>query len=171
MTDALILAEGYPLVHALIYRVLGLNKLGMKRYSEAEEYFRKALSFSEHSELLVGAKTSYNLSNVLFHQGKQDEALKLFESARARIHDYQNKEYGARCMSTDGLFVSRDYTKVDKAIELLNQIGMDFELAEIAEEASNFAEKEGNNVLALKYMKSANKARLYQSALGGDQQC
>jgi response regulator aspartate phosphatase B len=68
------------------------------------------------------------------------------------------------------LHIKKDYSLVDTAIDDLNKLGLDFEVAEVAEEAANFAEKEGNDKLTLKYLKAAYKARLFQNTLGDDQQ-
>lgn len=170
LKDSLVKAHDLPLPKALILRVLGLNKVGVKDYIEAESYFRKALSYDEHRNIAVGAKTAYNLCNALFNQGKMDDASHYFQVAQAGATYYKNKEYIARCTATEGLYIKHDYNLVDKAIDQLESLGMDFETAEVAEEASEFAEKMGNTELALKYMKTAHKARLYQNALGDDQE-
>ncbi|UTR07126.1 aspartate phosphatase [Alkalihalobacillus sp. LMS6] len=168
LKEALEKARGKGKLSAVIIRVLGLNKLSVKDYLSAELYFKEALTYEEHKDALIGAKTSYNLSNALFNQGKKDEALRYFQIAEAEMTYYQNKEYLARCLATKGLHIKNDYQLVDKAIERLTKLGLDFEIAEVAEDASGYAEKEGNDSLALKYMKVAHRARLYQNAIGED---
>ncbi|ALA53414.1 hypothetical protein CAY60_020075 [Shouchella clausii] len=82
---------------------------------------------------------------------------------------YQNKEYGARCLFMEGLYIKNNFDLIDQAITDLEKEGMDFEVGELAEEAAQFAEKEGKTKLALKYMKVAHEARLYQNTLGVNQ--
>ncbi|ALA53576.1 aspartate phosphatase [Shouchella clausii] len=170
LLDGLEKATDNDVMLGLINRSLGLNKLGIKDYNQAEFYFRQALSFKVHKDAAVGAKTTYNLSNVLFNQGKHEEAMKQFKAAHAGAKYYKNHEYMARCLATEGLHIKKDYSLVDTAIDDLNKLGLDFEVAEVAEEAANFAEKEGNDKLTLKYLKTAYKARLFQNTLGDDQQ-
>ncbi|MBM7839396.1 response regulator aspartate phosphatase B [Alkalihalobacillus xiaoxiensis] len=170
LLEALKEAEGKRIMTAQIYRSLGLNKLSIKDYPEAESYFRRALEIEEHRSISLGAKTLYNLSNTLFRMGKYDEASIKFKTAKASAEYYGSKEYVARCKVTEGLYLLKDYSLVDEGIEDLNTYGLDFELAEVAEEAADQTEKEGNTTLALKYLRIAHKARLYQNSLGDDQE-
>ncbi|WP_078393195.1 tetratricopeptide repeat protein [Shouchella patagoniensis] len=169
LKDALITAEPFPIVYSLVLRSLGLNKQSLKKFTEAEMYFRKALDVTQHEDTVFGAKTRYNLCNSLFNQGKYEEAVKNFQLAKTGAIYYKNNEYTARCLFTEGLHINNDYKLVDTAIELLKTDGMDFEVAELSEEAARVAEDAGETALALKYMKVAHKARLYQNSLGDNQ--
>ncbi|WP_263705842.1 response regulator aspartate phosphatase [Shouchella tritolerans] len=168
LKQALECAKGIPIVYGQVLRTLGLNKQGQKKFDEAETYFKRALDIPEHKNTIFGAKSRYNLSNVLFNQGKIEEALPHFQIAKAGAAYYKSKEYNARCLFTEGLHIEKNYDLVDEAIAQLQKEGMDFEVSELAEEAAHFAEKEGNTRLALKYMKVAHGARLYQHTLGVD---
>lgn len=169
LLEALKEADGNPKLIAQIYRSLGLNKLSVKDYIEAESYLRLALEVEEHRSIALGAKTLYNMSNTLFRLGKQEEAEIKFKMARASADYYGMKEYQARCKATEGLYLKNDYSLVDEAVNELSTLGLDFELAEVAEEVADYTEKEGNLALALKYLRIAHKARLYQSTIGDDQ--
>ncbi|WP_054703820.1 tetratricopeptide repeat protein [Bacillus sp. JCM 19041] len=169
LLDALKTSEPFPVVYSLILRALGLNKQSLRKFDEAETYFKQALELTEHKETVFGAKTMYNLSNALFNQGKHEEALSFFQMAKVGATYYKNHEYTARCLFVEGLHINNDYNLVDTAIELLEKEGMDFEIAELAEEAARISEEGGNTTLALKYMKAAHNARLYQNTLGDDQ--
>jgi response regulator aspartate phosphatase B len=68
-----------------------------------------------------------------------------------------------------GLYIKNNVDLIDQAITDLKKEGMDFEVGELVEEAAQFAEKEGKTKLALKYMKVAHEARLYQNTLGVNQ--
>ncbi|WP_341604380.1 hypothetical protein [Shouchella clausii] len=56
----------------------------------------------------------------------------------------------------EGLYIKNNFDLIDQAITDLEKEGMDFEVGELAEEAAQFAEKEGKTKLALKYMKAWN---------------
>lgn len=169
LKEALGQAVDIPIVYAQVLRALGLNKQVQQKYAEAETYFKQALEYPEHKNTIFGAKSRYNLSNTLFNQGKYEEAVFHFQKAKTGATYYKSKEYSARCLFTEGLYIESNMNVVDQAITQLQKEGMEFEVSELAEEAARFAEKEGKTKLALKYMKVANNARLYQNTLGVDQ--
>ncbi|MCM3548512.1 response regulator aspartate phosphatase [Niallia circulans] len=169
LKEALGQAIDIPIVYAQVLRTLGLNKQVQQNYAEAEIYFKQALEYPEHKDTIFGVKTCYSLANALFQQNKSEEALHHFQMATTGAAYYQNKEYGARCLFMEGLYIKNNFDLIDQAITDLEKEGMDFEVGELAEEAAQFAEKEGKTKLALKYMKVAHEARLYQNTLGVDQ--
>lgn len=69
----------------------------------------------------------------------------------------------------EGIYIENNFDLIDQAITDLEKERMDFEVGELAEEAAQFAEKEGKTKLALKYMKSASQACLKFNHLGDDQ--
>lgn len=123
LLEALAKAKDKHLLMGQIYRSLGLNKLSIKDYVGAETYFKNALDLEEHAAITVGAKTTYNLSNVLFRMGRFEEAEMKFKIAKAGAEYYSNIEYMARCKATEGLYLLNDYNLVDEAINELDSLG------------------------------------------------
>lgn len=167
--EALASSHSFPLTNALALRSLGLSKQRQQKFNEAEKHFSQALKIPEHKNSQAGAKTRYNLANVLFRQEKHGSATKHLQMAEAGAKYYQNFEYTNRCLFSHGLYCDEDFLVVDQAINNLQENAMFFETFELAEEAAYFAEKAGNTEMALKYMKSASQACLKFNHLGDDQ--
>ncbi|WP_263706596.1 Rap family tetratricopeptide repeat protein [Shouchella tritolerans] len=169
LKEALSESDKYPVVRGLIYRAIALDHIRNERYYEAEDKLQLALSIKEHANHQVGAKSQYNLSNVMFRQGKTEQALTLFKIAELGASYYKNKEYSSRCLFTRGLYIEGKMDLVNQAIEKLEANGMFFEVAEVAEEAANYTEKRGDLKSALNFWKVAYAARLNQN-IGGCQE-
>jgi tetratricopeptide (TPR) repeat protein len=171
LKNALQQAERYPETKALILRTLGLNAIRKTEWEEAEHYFKSALAIKEHRQSPVSMKSQYNLANILFRLQRDLEAREFFKKAEVGIHYYRNTEYSARSLVTKGLYIEKgNLALVNKGIDLLREHSLEFEIAEVAEEASDYLEKAGRTQEALKYMKVAYEARLNQNALGVDQE-
>ncbi|MDO7269045.1 tetratricopeptide repeat protein [Shouchella clausii] len=80
--------------------MIALEHVRNKRYDEAENNLQLALSIKEHANHQVGAKSQYNLSNVMFRQGKVEIALPLFKMAESGASYYKNTEYSLHCLFT-----------------------------------------------------------------------
>ncbi|WP_054710117.1 tetratricopeptide repeat protein [Bacillus sp. JCM 19041] len=84
LQELIIQSEPYPQTRAMVFRIVGLNRLKQGDFQEAERFFRQALQDQEmHANLPVGMKTKFNLANVLFRQGQTEEANALFKGAEA----------------------------------------------------------------------------------------
>lgn len=169
LKEALSESDPYPVVKGLIYRAIALDHIRNQRYVDAENNLQLALSIKEHANNQVGAKSQYNLSNVMFRQGKVEQALPLFKIAESGASYFKNIEYNLRCLSTRGLYIDGDVDLVIQAIEKLKAKGLFFEAAEVAEEAANYTEKRGDFKSALNLWKVAYAAKLNQN-MGGCQE-
>ncbi len=159
----------FPRTSALILRTLGLSKLRQKEYEAAKTYFYQALEYEEHRSHQIGMKTRYDLSNTLFKLGQDDEALELFQQAKAEANQYNNKEYKARCLYLDGLYIAKDHALVDQAINDLYELSLLYEVCELAEEMVELADQRNDDSTSLKYYRIAYKAKVNQNKLGADQ--
>ncbi|MFS0788183.1 aspartate phosphatase [Shouchella sp. 1P09AA] len=159
----------FPRTSALILRTLGLSKFRQKDYEAAKSYFYQALEYEEHQNHQIGMKTKYDLSNTLFKLGEQEQALALFSDAQAGANAYNNKEYKARCLFLDGLYIEQDVSLVDESLTQLTRHGLWFEVCELAEEMVDLADQQQDESTSLKYYRIAYQAKANQNRLGADQ--
>lgn len=168
--EAMLAAENHSTAKVIALRALGLNAVREKNYRSAKHYFEEALSVKELSNHILGAKSEHDLANTLYRMNLPAEAEPHLKKAYTGAQYFDNHEYKAKCLATTGLYVASDPSLIDKALKDLEDRGMDFEVDEIAEEASTFFAQIGREELALKYLKIAYHARQNFFKLGVDQE-
>ncbi|GAK13145.1 hypothetical protein [Geomicrobium sp. JCM 19039] len=78
-------AAEFPYLQSLLIRAEALNQYRQKNYETAKQLFREALQISDHCKTVVGAKTKFNLANILLKQGNLASGLSLLDEIESEF--------------------------------------------------------------------------------------
>ncbi len=147
-----------------IYNNLALVNAFLKRYEDAERYYRMDLEYCQsHGNHLKAAKTIVNLSKLLLEQGRKREALKTLDELpdgyrlspemRIEIYEVKNKCFAALGDFEEAYFWSTKQQKLSDSIALM--------MVSVQELNDKYLEEKAQREKAVENGK-ANEAKLAQ---------
>ena len=161
-------ASNYPVTKALAFRALGLSKMKQQDFEKAKSYFIKALAIPEHQNSIFGMKSKANLANILYRLCDPN-AQEIYEQAYGKANQFGNMEYIIRLDLTYYLYDTYNENLLDKKLNELIDLKLNYVASSIAEEISYFAKEKGDLKTALKFMTTAYEKRIDHQMLGGEQ--
>ena len=95
-----------------------------EEWEKAEEIF-KALLKKEKGDLRRKREISWRLAEVLYYQGKGDEAITIIQPSINKLNSIKSKFEKAQLLSTWGI-INKDISSLNKSLKLFSELGYSF---------------------------------------------
>lgn len=144
---------------SLAYFNLGLCYGRMELYSKAVESFNKALDNEDLKSGVVGIKSMFELTHVLYKDHKLDDAQIWFKKGFSRAKKEGEKEYEAKFIFIDGLYNTIDTLSMEKGLEYLESRNLWTDVSELCLDAAHYYKNKGDTAKSSRYFERAHHAR------------
>lgn len=148
-----------PFTLGLVYRNLALHYSRRNLLSKAEETLKQALSIPEHYDSIVGTKSMFDLSYVLYRSNSRCEARQWHETGVKKAIKEDEKEHIAKFNLLEGLYEKQQIDKVEESLEYLRKLGLWAEIAELTLDVAFHFKKLHDMQSAAHFFEKAHEAR------------
>lgn len=143
---------------SLAYFNLGLCYGRMESYTKAAESFNKALGNEDLKNGVVGIKSMFELTHVLYKDHKLDDAQTWFKKDFLGQKEGE-KEYEAKFIFIDGLYNTIDTLSMEKGLEYLESQNLWTDVSELCLDAAHYYKNKGDTAKSSRYFERAHHAR------------
>jgi len=151
--------NGFRLTESFALFNLGVCFERQKKFIEASNCFKQALTIPEHLESFAAVRSMYMLSKVLFQLGNFDVARKWYEKALKKATDEGEQEYLAKLNIVYALYAEQNDQEVRKNIAMLEEMRLWTETADLTMEIAEYYKSEADYEKAAYYFEHSHFAK------------
>ncbi|MDQ0269759.1 Rap family tetratricopeptide repeat protein [Cytobacillus purgationiresistens] len=148
-----------PFTTGLVYRNLGLNYARRNLLSKAQETLEQALLIQEHHDSVIGIKTMFDLSYVLYKKGLKEEGRQLYEIGNLKAINHNEIEHIAKFNLIHAMYEEYNLKKITESLEDLKKQGLWSEVAELTLDLAIFFKKRNDFQNEALFFEKAHEAR------------